>query len=90
MSMGEAHRRLSEYVNEFTEAIASQNGSALQPLLAISSNSPYRESVASAIQVLKVLNISLSLPTNNNSLNQFQDYCFNSCILIHVGGMLKV
>lgn len=53
MSMGEAHRRLSEYVNEFTEAIASQNGSALQPLLAISSNSPYRESVASAIQVLK-------------------------------------
>ena len=71
MSMGEAHRRLLEYVNQFTEAIASQNGSALQPLLVISSNSPYRESVASAIQVLKVLNISLSLPTNNNSLNQF-------------------
>lgn len=53
MSMGEAHRRLSEYVNEFTEAIALQNGSALKQLLAISSNSPYRESVASAIQVFK-------------------------------------
>lgn len=53
MSMGEAHRRLSEYVNEFTEAIASQNGAALKPLLAISSNSPHRESVASAIQVFK-------------------------------------
>jgi hypothetical protein len=51
--MGEAHRRLSEYVNEFTEAIASQNGAALKPLLAISSNSPHRESVASAIQVFK-------------------------------------
>lgn len=53
MSMGEAHRRLSEYVNEFTEAIASQNGAALKPLLSISSNSPHRESVASAIQVFK-------------------------------------
>lgn len=53
MSMGEAHRRLSDYVNEFTEAIASQNGAALKPLLAISSNSPHRESVASAIQVFK-------------------------------------
>uniref|UniRef100_A0A0D6QYU4 PCI domain-containing protein n=1 Tax=Araucaria cunninghamii TaxID=56994 RepID=A0A0D6QYU4_ARACU len=53
MSMGEAHRRLSEYVNEFTEAIASQNGAALKRLLAISSNSPYRESVASALQVFK-------------------------------------
>jgi len=40
-------------VNEFTEAIASQNGAALKPLLAISSNSPHRESVASAIQVFK-------------------------------------
>lgn len=40
-------------MNEFTEAIASQNGAALKPLLAISSNSPHRESVASAIQVFK-------------------------------------
>eukprot|EP00252_Welwitschia_mirabilis_P013204 TRINITY_DN29129_c0_g1_i1.p1 TRINITY_DN29129_c0_g1~~TRINITY_DN29129_c0_g1_i1.p1 ORF type:complete len:417 (-),score=82.48 TRINITY_DN29129_c0_g1_i1:84-1334(-) len=56
MSMGEAHRRLMDHLNEFVESISSQNGASLKRLLAISSNSHYRESLVAAINVFKDVN----------------------------------
>ncbi|CAK9134947.1 unnamed protein product, partial [Ilex paraguariensis] len=40
MSMGEAHRRITEYLNRFSEAVSSQDGASLTRLLSVSSESP--------------------------------------------------
>ncbi|CAK9170169.1 unnamed protein product [Ilex paraguariensis] len=49
MSMGEAHRRITEYLNRFSEAVSSQDGASLTRLLSVSSESPSLLSLADAI-----------------------------------------
>ncbi|KAL2457332.1 proteasome family protein [Abeliophyllum distichum] len=39
MSMGEAHRRITEYLNRFSDTVSSQDGKSLSRLLSISSSS---------------------------------------------------
>ncbi|KAH6779074.1 proteasome family protein [Perilla frutescens var. hirtella] len=39
ISMGEAHRRITDYLNRFSDAISSQDGKSLSRLLSISSDS---------------------------------------------------
>ncbi|XP_058069304.1 enhanced ethylene response protein 5 [Magnolia sinica] len=53
ISMGEAHRRITEYLNRFSDAISDQDGPALKPLLAVSSNSPSLISLADALHVFQ-------------------------------------
>ncbi|XP_077212517.1 enhanced ethylene response protein 5-like [Tasmannia lanceolata] len=53
MSMGEAHRRITEFLNRFSEAVFSQDGPSLKPLLAVSSNSANLLSLADALRVFQ-------------------------------------
>ncbi|KAK6941397.1 hypothetical protein RJ641_026774 [Dillenia turbinata] len=40
-SMGEAHRRITEYLNKFSDAVSFQDGSSLKLLFSLSSNSSF-------------------------------------------------
>ncbi|RVW43899.1 Enhanced ethylene response protein 5 [Vitis vinifera] len=51
LSMGEAHRRITEYLNRFSDAVLTQDGSSLKQLLSISSNSPLLLSLADALNL---------------------------------------
>ncbi|GFS43317.1 proteasome family protein [Actinidia rufa] len=53
MSMGEAHRRINDYLNRFSDAVSSQDGASLKNLLAISSHSPSLHSLADALNVFQ-------------------------------------
>lgn len=54
LSMGEAHRRITEYLNRFSDAVSSQDGASLKPLLAVSSNSPHLLSLADSLNIFQV------------------------------------
>ncbi|KOM29608.1 hypothetical protein LR48_Vigan728s003100 [Vigna angularis] len=56
MSMGEAHRRMTEYLNRFSDAVSSQDGSSFKSLFALSSNSPYLLSLADALNLFQDAN----------------------------------
>ncbi|XP_028751374.1 enhanced ethylene response protein 5 [Neltuma alba] len=56
MSMGEAHRRITEYLNRFCDSIASQDGASLKSLFSLSSNSPFLLSVADALNLFQDAN----------------------------------
>ncbi|XXG57070.1 hypothetical protein AAC387_Pa03g4317 [Persea americana] len=53
LSMGEAHRRITEYLNRFSDAVTSQDGPSLKPLLAVSSNSPHLLSLADSLNIFQ-------------------------------------
>jgi len=54
VSMGEAHRRITEYLNRFCDAVSYQDSSTLCRLLSFSSNSPPLLSLADALNVFQV------------------------------------
>lgn len=56
VSMGEAHRRITEYLNRFSDAVYSQDGASLKLLLSLSSNSPALLSLADALNVFQDAN----------------------------------
>lgn len=48
-SMGESHRRISDYLSRFSDAVSSQDASSLSSLLSFTSNSPLILSIADAL-----------------------------------------
>ncbi|KAJ4951511.1 hypothetical protein NE237_028343 [Protea cynaroides] len=56
LSMGEAHRRISDYLNRFFDAVTSQDGSSLRQLLSVSSDYPHLLSLADALNVFQDAN----------------------------------
>lgn len=56
ISMGEAHRRITEYLNGFADAVSVQDGGTLARLLSFSSNSAYLLSLADALNVFQDAN----------------------------------
>lgn len=75
MSMGEANRRITEYLNKFSDAVSYQDGNTLQRLLSFSSESPSLLSLADALnltQVSSILFILLHPPPLPNS--KFRNY----------------
>ncbi|GAB4853803.1 Enhanced ethylene response protein 5 [Ancistrocladus abbreviatus] len=56
VSMGEAHRRIVDYLNRFSDAVSSQDGASLRQLLAVSSNTPTLQSLADALNVFQDAN----------------------------------
>ncbi|KAL3532609.1 hypothetical protein ACH5RR_006130 [Cinchona calisaya] len=56
MSMGEAHRRILEYLNRFSDAVSSQDGKSLSRLLSISSDSHHLLSLADALNTFQDAN----------------------------------
>ncbi|KAL0903119.1 hypothetical protein M5K25_027473 [Dendrobium thyrsiflorum] len=53
VSMGEAHRRITDFLGRFSDSIASQDGAALRSLLAVSSNSSLLLSLADALNIFQ-------------------------------------
>lgn len=51
VSMGEAHRRITDYLNRFADAVSYQDGASLKKLLSLSSNSSSLLSLADALTV---------------------------------------
>ncbi|XP_052727450.1 enhanced ethylene response protein 5 isoform X2 [Vigna angularis] len=70
MSMGEAHRRMTEYLNRFSDAVSSQDGSSFKSLFALSSNSPYLLSLADALNLFQDAN---RLIKQSENYSQFAD-----------------
>ncbi|KAJ7955880.1 Enhanced ethylene response protein 5 [Quillaja saponaria] len=56
LSMGEAHRRITEYLNRFCDAVSSQDGASLKSLFALSSNSPSFLALADALNLFQDAN----------------------------------
>ncbi|XP_062091018.1 enhanced ethylene response protein 5 [Humulus lupulus] len=56
VSMGEAHRRITDYLNRFYDAVSYQDGASLKFLLSLSSNSPSLMSLADALNVYQDAN----------------------------------
>ncbi|KAK1297752.1 hypothetical protein QJS10_CPB15g01727 [Acorus calamus] len=51
LSVGEAHRRITEYLNRFSDAVQSQDGRSLKSLLSVSS--PHLVSLADALLIFQ-------------------------------------
>ncbi|KAB5553075.1 hypothetical protein DKX38_010386 [Salix brachista] len=56
LSMGEAHRRITEYLNRFSDAVSFQDGASLKQLLSVSSNSSSLLSLADSLNVFQDAN----------------------------------
>ncbi|EPS60439.1 hypothetical protein M569_14361 [Genlisea aurea] len=56
VSMGEAHRRITEYLNRFSDAISYQDGKTLSRMISISSDSPLLLSLADALNTFQDAN----------------------------------
>ncbi|KAJ0531920.1 putative proteasome component (PCI) domain, winged helix-like DNA-binding domain superfamily [Helianthus annuus] len=56
MSMGEAHRRITEYLNRFVDVISYQDGTSLKNLLYLSSESPSFLALADALNIFQDAN----------------------------------
>lgn len=54
--MGEAHRRITEYLNRFSDAVSFQDGASLKQLLSVSSDSPSLLSLADSLNVFQDAN----------------------------------
>lgn len=55
--MGEAHRRINDYLNRFSDAVSTQDGASLKQLLSLSSNNPAILSLADALNVFVVMHL---------------------------------
>ncbi|GAB2219672.1 hypothetical protein Droror1_Dr00007309 [Drosera rotundifolia] len=53
VSMGEAHRRITDYLTRFSDAIAAQNAASLRRLLAVTSDSHLLLSLADALNIVQ-------------------------------------
>ncbi|KAK6147720.1 hypothetical protein DH2020_018632 [Rehmannia glutinosa] len=56
ISMGEAHRRITEYLTRFSDAVSYQDGKSLSRLLSVSSNSAVLLSLADALNIYQDAN----------------------------------
>ncbi|XP_071729454.1 enhanced ethylene response protein 5 [Rutidosis leptorrhynchoides] len=56
MSMGEAHRRITDYLNRFSDVVSYQDASSLKHLLSLSSESPSFLSLADALNLFQDAN----------------------------------
>lgn len=56
MSMGEANRRINEYLNRFSDAVSYQDGKSLSRLFSVSSDSASLLSVADALNIFQDAN----------------------------------
>ncbi|KEH23645.1 putative proteasome component (PCI) domain-containing protein [Medicago truncatula] len=70
LSMGEAHRRITEYLNRFSDAVSYQNGISLKSLFSLSSNSHFLLSLSDALILVNDFN---RLINQNDNYSHFSD-----------------
>ncbi|KAJ4708635.1 Enhanced ethylene response protein 5 [Melia azedarach] len=70
LSMGEAHRRITDYLNRFSDAVSSQDVVSLKQLFSLSSNSPSLLPLADALNIFQDAN---RLIKQSDKYSQFGD-----------------
>lgn len=88
LSMGEAHRRITEYLNRFSDAVLTQDGSSLKQLLSISSNSPLLLSLADALNLFHDSNRLLKQSDRFSQISEIVSPLFRSIQNFRLGNLL--
>uniref|UniRef100_A0A7N0TUH0 PCI domain-containing protein n=1 Tax=Kalanchoe fedtschenkoi TaxID=63787 RepID=A0A7N0TUH0_KALFE len=70
LSMGEAHRRVAEYLHRLSDAVSSQDVNSLNHLFSVSSNSPFLLSFADALNLLQDTNRLVKLADKSSQLGE--------------------
>uniref|UniRef100_A0A2N9EP71 PCI domain-containing protein n=1 Tax=Fagus sylvatica TaxID=28930 RepID=A0A2N9EP71_FAGSY len=87
MSMGEAHRRITEYLNRFSDAVSSQNASSLRFLLSLSSNPSYLLSLADALNTFQDANRVIKQSDNSAQFTEILLHLFRALQCYRIGNL---
>ncbi|XP_021912362.1 enhanced ethylene response protein 5 [Carica papaya] len=88
LSMGEAHRRITEYLNRFSDSISSQDGASLSQLLSFSSNTPSLLSLADALNLFQDANRLIKQSDKYSQFSEILVPLFRSLQSYHLGNLL--
>ncbi|KAF2553987.1 hypothetical protein F2Q68_00033510 [Brassica cretica] len=89
VSMGEAHRRITEYLNRFCDAVSYQDSSMLCRLLSFSSNSPSLLSLADALNVFQDASSLIRQSDKFSEYGEILAHLFRSLQSYRVGNLVE-
>ncbi|KAL0702889.1 hypothetical protein Bca4012_059011 [Brassica carinata] len=87
--MGEAHRRITEYLNRFCDAVSYQDSSMLCRLLSFSSNSPSLLSLADALNVFQDTSSLINHTPKFSEYGEIIAHLFRSLRSYRVGNLVE-
>ncbi|XP_038998826.1 enhanced ethylene response protein 5-like [Hibiscus syriacus] len=87
-SMGEAHRRITDYLNKFSEAVSYQDVASLAQFFSFSSNSPSLLSVADALNIVQDANRFIKQSEKFSHYGEILAPLFRSLQSYRVGNMV--
>ncbi|KAM1062089.1 hypothetical protein ACFX2I_026482 [Malus domestica] len=88
LSMGEAHRRITDYLNRFSDAVSTQDGASLKNLLSLSSNSPALLSLADALNVFQDFNRLIKQSDNDSQFGEILVHLFRAFQSYRIGNSI--
>ncbi|KAM1809667.1 hypothetical protein ACFX12_026543 [Malus domestica] len=88
LSMGEAHRRITDYLNRFSDAVSTQDGASLKNLLSLSSNSPALLSLADALNVFQDFNRLIKQSDNDSQFGEILVHLFRAFHSYRIGNSI--
>ncbi|KAM0969795.1 hypothetical protein FF1_017999 [Malus domestica] len=88
LSMGEAHRRITDYLNRFSDAVSTQDGASLKHLLSLSSNSPALLSLADALNVFQDFNRLIKQSDNDSQFGEILVHLFRAFQSYRIGNFI--
>ncbi|KAK9947942.1 hypothetical protein M0R45_003537 [Rubus argutus] len=88
LSMGEAHRRINDYLNRFCDAVSNQDGDSLKRLLSLSSNNPSILSLADALNVFQDANRLIKQSDNYSQFGEILVHLFRAFQSYRVGSFV--
>ncbi|CAL9027684.1 unnamed protein product [Prunus brigantina] len=88
LSMGEAHRRINDYLNRFSDAVSTQDGASLKQLLSLSSNNPAVFSLADALNVFQDANRLIKQSDNDTQFGEILVHLFRAFQSYRVGSFI--
>ncbi|VVA10368.1 PREDICTED: PCI [Prunus dulcis] len=88
LSMGEAHRRINDYLNRFSDAVSTQDGASLKQLLSLSSNNPAILSLADALNVFQDANRLIKQSDNDTQFGEILVHLFRAFQSYRVGSFI--
>ncbi|KAL0704765.1 hypothetical protein Bca4012_071190 [Brassica carinata] len=89
VSMGEAHRRITEYLNRFCGAVSYQDSPMLCRLLSFSSNSPSLLSLADALNVFQDASSLIRQSDKFSEYGEILAHLFRSLQSYRVGNLVE-
>ncbi|CAB4318639.1 unnamed protein product [Prunus armeniaca] len=88
LSMGEAHRRINDYLNRFSDAVSTQDGASLKQLLSLSSNNPAILSLVDALNVFQDANRLIKQSDNDTQFGEILVHLFRAFQSYRVGSFI--